>query len=174
MPCTYDMLDTFRKFRKRIFIDLLPQRMPRSSRGLSPCPHRFRPPPQAGRRTWKTGTLEGMAIPQAGPGPSQARGQVFCFHGGGHCIWGAPNLYAPSGFLRPIAAFTVPLPWPPPRPPPSHLFKGTCHGSCESTELIEVVVETHAEIRASVKLKQNTEPVGALYVCLSRVRKPYG
>lgn len=55
---------------------------------------------------------------------------------------------------------------------PSSQCVPSCHLSCEPIGLIEVVVEKQAEIRSIIKLKQNTESLGVLCMCLSCVRKP--
>lgn len=54
---------------------------------------------------------------------------------------------------------------------PSGQSVPSCHLSCEPIVLIEVV-EKQAEIWSIIKLKQNTESLGVLCMCLSCVHKP--
>lgn len=79
-----------------------------------------------------------MAIPQAGPGLDKPMaGSSASTAGGLHP--GGPQSLRPvregageassRAFRPPTAAFTLPLPWSPPRPPPPHPFKGTFHAA---------------------------------------------
>lgn len=81
----------------------------------------------------------------------------------------------------PVAASISFLLMPPPHPAstsslqcnqPRSWCVPSCHLSCELIELIGAVLEKQAEVWSIIKLKENTESLGVLYVCLSYNHKP--